>query len=68
MEELFAGMIVSSFGLDGFDDETRNWNSLLALIFKDLLHLGQTATIFGLVFTHVLLQRIPNKTKQSKAS
>ena len=61
VEKFFAGVIVASLCLDGFNDKTRARDPLLPLGLKDLFDLGQATLIFGLIFSNILLKRIPGE-------
>jgi hypothetical protein len=45
-------MVITPFGLNGFNDDTRNWAAFLLLGIKNLLNLSQTPLVLGGIFAH----------------
>jgi len=54
-EESWAGVVVTTFRLDWFHNDSGNW---VGEFEDELLHFLQTATLFGSVFFGMLVERI----------
>jgi len=52
LEEFFGCVIVSSFGLNGFNDDSGNRNSGFGLFFNLFFNGSKTSIILGFVFTN----------------
>jgi hypothetical protein len=53
-----AAMVVPSFRLNRFDDDSDAWDIRLCTLFKDFFNMCQAALILGCVLSNMFLQGV----------